>query len=179
MKDIFKSLNLLFKDDNIINYLIEKLQHNEPVDKKYKDFTVENNDLIYKPLNLAVVKNSDKQAVLTKIFNNNENLIVGRGVLTIYKSICTQFLNITRNDVAEYVKQLPYHLLLTDKNYVTAKPIIEHAPNLRYQVDLIDMSSFESHNKHYNYILNCVDVYSRYCWLRLLKKKEAGQVKNY
>jgi hypothetical protein len=31
---------------------------------------------------------------------------------------------------------------------------------------------------YYDYILNCIDVYSRYCWLRLLKKKEAAKVRD-
>jgi hypothetical protein len=40
-------------------------------------------------------------------------------------------------------------------------------------VDLIDLSNYESHNKHYKYILNIIDVFSRKVWLYPLKKKEA------
>ena len=178
MRDIYKSLNLLFKSDELIDDLIYKFQHNQAVPNKYNDFYVENGDLIYRPLDLAIVRNADKHAVLKLWLETNTNLIAGRGVVTIYKDICTQLANITRKDVQDYLKTLPEHLIMTDKQYVRAKPIVEKIPNARYQVDLIDMTSFESPNRHYNYILNCVDVYSRYCWLRLLKKKEAVLVRD-
>jgi hypothetical protein len=37
---------------------------------------------------------------------------------------------------------------------------------------------YAKQNKNYNYILNCVDVYSRYSFIRLLKKKDAISVRD-
>jgi hypothetical protein len=119
------------------------------VDDKYKDFIVNHGDLEYKPLNLAVVPSTQKQNVLNMLYENNANLIIGRGSLTFHKEVCKNFLHITRKDVEEFLKQQPEHLLTKEKQYVTAKPIIEKFPNARWQIDLIDMSTFSNSNYHY------------------------------
>jgi transposase InsO family protein len=103
---------------------------------------------------------------------------MGKGALNIYKYLQTQFINTSRYDVTKLLKSEPNYLLVTKQPLLKAKPIVEKAPNIRYQVDLIDVSYIEKHNKHYNYILNCVDVFSRYSWLRLLKRKTAVEVRN-
>ena len=176
MKDLFKSLNLLFPTDDIIDDLINKLKTHQTIPKQFTEFMVCNNELVYKPLKLQVIKNENKQAFLTNIFKDNLNM-VGKGIVTTYKYIQARYINITRNDIYNFLKQQPQHQLLVDKQIVKARPIYEKASNIRWQIDLIDMSFISGFNNKYNYILNCVDVYSRYGWLRLLRHKTAVNVR--
>ena len=104
--------------------------------------------------------------------------MIGRELTLVYKYIQSHYLNITRSEIDNFLKSQPSQLLMYDKPIVKAKPIQEEAPNLRWQVDLIDMTYVADSNKKYKYILNCIDVYSRFCWLRVLKDKSADTVRN-
>lgn len=174
MRDLFKSLNLLFgSSDDKIQEFIDKI-NSGTIDNKYaKLFKVVNNNLIFIPLNLIVVKKSDIKELLTEFYNKNS----GTGILGFYKLICREYANITRNEVKEFLEQTPGYLLTKQHQYLPAKPISEKFANNRWQIDLIDMSMYSKNNKGYNYILNCIDVYSRYAFIRLLKKKEAINVR--
>lgn len=44
------------------------------------------------------------------------------------------------------------------------------------QMDLMDISRLSRENKNYKFIMNVIDVYSRYVWSFPLKNKEAGSV---
>ena len=49
--------------------------------------------------------------------------------------------------------------------------------NEQWSIDLAEMKDLSNYNKQYKYILVCVDVYSRYAFARLLKKKSSKNVK--
>ena len=61
MKHLYKSLNLLFKDDRRTDEFISKILQNKRIPKKYQDFDVIDGQLVYVPLQLEVIKNADKQ----------------------------------------------------------------------------------------------------------------------
>ena len=46
-----------------------------------------------------------------------------------------------------------------------------------WQVDLVDMQSLVLHNDGVNYLLTCIDTFSKYVWVRSLKKKSGLCVK--
>ena len=48
-------------------------------------------------------------------------------------------------------------------------------PNEIWSADLIDMREF-SDNKNYNYLLNVIDIFSKYAWSIPLKTKTASEV---
>lgn len=43
-----------------------------------------------------------------------------------------------------------------------------------WQVDLVDMSSLSKENDGFNYLLTCIDVFSKYVWVVPLKRKTAA-----
>ena len=43
-----------------------------------------------------------------------------------------------------------------------------------WQVDLIDMRKFKYQNSHYEYILTCIDIFSKYAWAVPIKKKSSN-----
>lgn len=51
-------------------------------------------------------------------------------------------------------------------------------PNQLWCIDLIDFNEYKSANKHFRYILNCVDVFSRKGWLQKIKNKTPIETKN-
>ena len=171
MKDIYKSLSLKFgSDEQYDDFIKTKIK-----EQQYKKlFKIENEKLIYKPLNLIVVKKEQVNDILKSHYNEYPS----SGILSFYKNVTRKYANITRNEVKEFLQTVPEYMLTKNQNYIQSKPIIEKAPNLRWQIDLIDMSMYAKQNKNYNYILNCIDVYSRYCFLRLLKKKDARFISN-
>ena len=63
--------------------------------------------------------------------------------------------------------------LTRNTHHIINKPILASAPNERFAIDLIDMNRYESQNKHYRYILTCIDHYSRSVWAVPLKIRKA------
>jgi hypothetical protein len=45
-----------------------------------------------------------------------------------------------------------------------------------WQMDLVDMCSYSRTNNGYNWILVCIDVFSKFVWIKLLKTKAANPV---
>ena len=49
-------------------------------------------------------------------------------------------------------------------------------PNSIWSADLIDMRKFSNENRDYNYLLNVIDMFSKYAWSIPLKNKNAFEV---
>ena len=96
--------------------------------------------------------------------------------LSLYKHITSEYINITRFEVGEFLKSQNNYQLTYNPFKVVNKPIVERFPNARHQIDLIDMNAVIQANSGYRYIYVQVDVFSRKCWLRKLKKKTASEV---
>lgn len=173
MKVIMMSLNQLFPTDEKIEEIKQRIRERKWLPIKYRDFIIDdNNYLVYKPLDLVVVPQAEKEDLLTELYKNDVNML-GKGVTNVYKYIKTRYINIKRKDVEEFLmKQKDYQLTKNIKKVVN-KPIIEAIPNHKWQVDVIDMDKYSKNNGGRKYILNCVDVFSRKLWLRALKNLEA------
>lgn len=162
------SLNQLFPTDEKIDEIKQLLNDGMPVPKKYQDFAVNgDNDLVHVPTNLIVLPKAEINQELTKLYKNDVNML-GKGVAQVYKYIQTKFINITRQDIEDFLYKQKDYTLTRNINKVVNKPIIEKFPNNRWQVDTIDMKQYANYNYKRKHILNCVDVFSRKCWLRSL-----------
>ena len=49
-------------------------------------------------------------------------------------------------------------------------------PNEIWSANLIDMRAFSNENRDYNYLLNVIDIFSKYAWSIPLKTKTASEV---
>ena len=56
------------------------------------------------------------------------------------------------------------------KNYPRRKIIVNHI-NKIFAADLVEMQKFAKMNKGYRYLLTCIDIFSKYSWVILLKTK--------
>ena len=136
--------------------------------EKWKPFFVKDNHLIYRPLELTVIIDPvEKNEVMQKIYDNDRTG-VGSGIVQFYHTVRRKYLNIFRNEVAEFLKRQKNYQLSRNTRHVINKPILADRPNSRWAIDLIDMQRYESKNRGYKYILTCIDHFSRYVWARPL-----------
>ncbi len=83
----------------------------------------------------------------------------------------------TRRALFDFISnQEVYQKLVKPKSHSSIRPIISLKPFSILQIDLFDMQRFPSNG--YVYVLNCLDIASRYCWCIPLKKKELKNVED-
>ena len=63
------------------------------------------------------------------------------------------------------------------KNYPRRNIIVNHIDEI-FAADLVEMQKFTKLNKGYRYLLTCIDIFSKYCWVISLKDKKGINVKN-
>ena len=102
--------------NRIINYLKTKTippkfnarQRKAFVEKFEKDFTVEKNLLVYKPLNLIAVPSDDeniRKKVLQQVYKSPQAL--GKGQNNFHQLVLQKYLGIRRKDVIDFLKKQP------------------------------------------------------------------------
>lgn len=179
----FNKLNNMFISDDLIDrfklYLENKPEYKNKKDKRlfkskhYKQFILENNKIFLKNPKLEVIKNADIQETLKKLYEDDPNSI-SKGIVAFYKFVCSKYLNISRDDCELFLKNQNNYQITRPLGHYINKPIIAKYPNQMWCVDLIEMTPF---NK-FQYIFNCIDVFSRYVWLEAIKTKDAVAVTN-
>ena len=127
--------------------------------RNYKDFVLDGDKIIYKPLLLEAITTNKKEEILKEMYNSNLGL--DAGIKSFYAKITNKYIGIKRADVAEFLKkQTPYQLTKNVRRVIN-KPIIADYPNHRWEIDLLDVSIYSGHNKKREYILSGVDCFSR------------------
>ena len=195
LSQIYNKLNNYNYDDGYIddikNYLRSRGTANEiwpahfsPNQKlhtalQYRDFELRVNNLIYyRPLGLLVVPESEKLQVLQDLYDDFD-IGVGVGIKTLYNKITQRYLGIKRKDIEEFLpKQQIYQLLRPQASKVVNRPIIGTYPNQRWGIDLIDVKTYAGFNNHYQYILTCIDYFSKKVWARGILFSRAVNVQN-
>ena len=163
----------------ILNKVIPVFKTNFQRDRfieKYKNFVVENNKLIYKPLNLEVIPNDKRDETLKNFYNNLK--AIGAGKTSFYKKISSNYLNINRAYCEEFISKQPIYQMNTEHKHIVNKPILASACGERVAVDLVSVENIAEYNDNYNYILTAIDYFSRKVWARPLKNKESETVLN-
>lgn len=150
----------------------------------YQGFEVHNGRLKFAydlqatpPVRLEVLKPDEIDEVLEAHYDDLETG-VGTGVQRFYEFISTKYLGVSRARVERFLKaQVSYQL--TRKTTLPKNPSKKYtAPNQAWSADLIDMSNLSGQNRGWNWILSCLDLYTRKVWLRKIKKKEASQIRD-
>lgn len=85
----------------------------------------------------------------------------------------------------KYIRQRAKNWLKTQDTYTLHKPLRRRFPRNRtvvygiddqWQADLVEMREWQAENKQYAYILTCIDVFSKYAWVRPVKRKTSEYV---
>ena len=146
-----------------------------------KDFKIQNDKLVYIPLNLIVVPDGERENILKTVYEDITQG-VGQGISMFYNRVREKYLNITRSDINTFLNNQKTYQLTKSQNHTINKPIMSSSPNERWGIDCINLVSFASSNggidRGWKYVLSVVDYFSRKVWLRALKAQTAVNVRN-
>lgn len=143
----------------------------------YKNFILDNGNFVYRPLNLTVIRDNDREKTIKDMYDDPQ-FGFGLGIKTFYDKIASKYLNIKRKHVQEFLThQSTYQLSYPEKKPVN-KPIIGNYPNQRWAIDLIDMSIYEGYNKHKKWILTGIDYFSKKVFARATPNKQAITIRD-
>ena len=137
---------------------------------QYKDFVYENNNIIYKPLNLIIVKESDKDKILKELYAD-PILGLNAGIKSFYNKVRDRYLGIKRKDIQNFLQNQQPYQLTKKENPAINRPIIGKFPNHRWAIDLIDMNYYSGQNRNYKWILTGIDFFSKKLFAIGLKNK--------
>lgn len=115
-------------------------------------------------------------AILTPLYSSAEHGFKGRDAL--FDEIKEYHPEISRRDVAYFLSNVESHQLhlVRDRNR-TSRPIIASRPHERWEIDLVDMSKLAPSNRQIKWLLNIIDVYSKYAWSKPLPNKRPETVR--
>jgi len=87
--------------------------------------------------------------------------------------------DITKDEVRRYLFQQPaYQKIQPIPKLRQEKKTVVIGRNIKWQMDLITMSSYSSNNDGYHYLFTIIDVFSKYAFVFPIQTKEAMEVAN-
>jgi hypothetical protein len=148
--------------------------HHEDVDKNGKPMLK-----AVSPARYRIVDPAEIEQIIEATYKN-PGLGATRGVSTIFKLLSRSYLGISRADVEQTLLRIAVYRSRLKPNAREIQPQISDQPYpmSHVKIDLMDMSSVAKAkgNKGYNWLLNCVDMHSRFAWSIPLKTKHASVV---
>jgi hypothetical protein len=127
---------------------------------------------VHLPIKLQVIyDDKQKEKIVSDMYLNSQTGY--RGFKTMYEKITEKYLGITREDVIRIMKNIELKQL--DVTFVNriVRPIIASYPNYHWEIDLIDMQNLQSNNSHFYYLFCCVDIFSKFAWVKPIKNKSS------
>jgi len=128
------------------------------------------------PHEMQVIRNSQRDAFLAKTYSD---MITNayRSADALYQRVAQETLGITRKDVREFLKTVALtQMQMPARQSAVTQPIVTDRPHQQFEMDLADMSEWQSQNKHIHFLLTVVDCFSKFAWVRPLKNKSAPLV---
>jgi len=187
-KTLYLKLNNLDYSDNHIAALYDYLSTGSypeafeyhqryKMKRNYTDFKIIDGKIFYIPLNLEVIKESEQNELLQRLYNDDK-IGIGSGIQSFYNKVASKYLGFSRKQIKEFLDlQEPYQLSKT-KPKVINSPVIALYPNHRWALDLIDMTLYKSSNNNHKWILTVIDFFSRFVFAIGLLNKEGPTVLN-
>ena len=142
--------------------------------KKWKDFIIKDNDLVFGPTGQIVVTTDKINDLLLELYQDLN--FAGIGIEKMYHKICDMYIGIHYDDVKNFLTQQEPYQLTKQIIHKINKPILATYPNERWAIDLIDMNPYVGSNNQRRYILTCIDYFSKYCWAKGITQKTAVKV---
>jgi hypothetical protein len=113
----------------------------------------------------------DKNEIIANIYEE-ENY---PGLEKLYKIIKKVNNDIKRTDVKKFLQQQLEYQLLKQKHKATRKNKLGHLTatfeNEIWQIDIYDLSKYETTNSHFKYIFAVVDIFTRKAYIKPMKHK--------
>lgn len=85
--------------------------------------------------------------------------------------------HVSKRDVEYFLKNLETHQLhLGRPRQKNILPVTANRPRERYEVDLVDLSNLSVSNRNIKWLLTCIDVYSKFAFVKPLTNKRTETV---
>ena len=99
------------------------------------------------------------------------------GLQNFSRSLKERGIMIPQEKVKEFLSSEPaYSLHKPAKRKYKRNKVITLGIDYLWQIDLVDMQKFSKLNKGFKYLLTCIDVFSKYAWVKPLKNKHGDSV---
>ena len=117
------------------------------------------------------------EELLNEIYYNTKSPSAFSGVEKVYLEAKQKMPSITRREVREWLeKQYTYTMHKPIRKKFPRRSIYVKGMDDQWQVDLADMTRLSRYNNGYQYLLTCIDIYSKYAWVVPLKNKGGEEV---
>lgn len=144
--------------------------------KMSEKYEVKENNLLLKEDGRIYVPVDERSAIIQQ-FLDDPRTTGGRDRL--FENIRKQYSNVSRNDVAEHLRNDPTHQIHRPlKRQMRIRPIVTNDKGKIAQVDLIDVSNYAGHNNGTRYLITYVDIFSKFAAVRPLTNKKQENVTN-
>ena len=133
---------------------------------------------VYIALTLVYVLLASKmEKYLRKRYNDPSAPGSFQGPYKLYESAKRDGQNVSILDTKRVLeKEEPYTLNRTVRHNFVRNRVITDTIDTQWGCDLAVMSQLSKYNDKINYFMLCIDVFSRYAWVRLVKQKFAGTI---
>jgi len=120
------------------------------------------------------------EKVLSNTYYNLKNESAFSGKENVYLAAKKKIPNLKRKHVDEWFeKQLTYTLQKpVQRNFSRLKTIVKGIDE-QWQADLCDLSALADENDNNTFILTCIDCFSKYAWVKVLKNKSGKAFKKF
>jgi hypothetical protein len=127
-------------------------------------------------LNTQVGKNFDN--ILQSTYFNIKNKSSFSGVQKLFEEVHSKYPQITKKIVEKWLrKQKSYALHRPIIRKFQRNPIVVSKIDEQWQIDLADISNLSRFNNNIKYLLFCVDVLSKFLWVKPLLDKKSDTIK--
>ena len=106
---------------------------------------------------------------LEKIFYNPKTGLLSAG--KFYKKLKDLGYTPTLKQVNDFINKQEPSQVMKQRTVKHDFPLSSHSAFERLQADLLDLSPWSKWNGNYKYLLVCIDVYTKYLFVRPLKSK--------
>ena len=135
--------------------------------KQFNPFVVQHNELYYD--DKQVIKKEDQKGLLNEMYKQ----FPGHGLNQFYEIVVHSYINITKLEVAAFLKAQTLYQLTLHKYGVKIKTKKYSKANQAWAIDLVDMHRYSNvrANRKYMFIFSIIDLFSKRCYLRKIKEK--------
>lgn len=116
-------------------------------------------------------------AVLHGIYTDVKNPACFSSIEVLYNAAKQRIPNLTRKQVKDWLsKQETYTLHRSAQKRFRRNPIVVNGIDVLWEIDLADLSNLKKHNDNYRYLLQVIDVLSRFAFSVPIKSKDPETV---
>ena len=119
----------------------------------------------------------ERELVLANIFYNVSHPSGFSSVAKLFRAAKLVDSTIKKDDVTEWLRrQETYAVHRPARKNISGRKTVVSRPLIQWQLDLVDMSKYRSHNSNFTFLLTGVDVFSRFAFALPLKNKRGDTV---